>query len=46
MIIAADMGGALNELDLLADLSPPSRTDGEYVDATIVDGVVVYERRG
>lgn len=36
-IISNDLGVAVGELELLASLSPPSRSDGEYIDAAVLD---------
>jgi hypothetical protein len=39
-ITAADMEGAISELKFLADLTPASKADGAYIDATILDTAV------
>ncbi|HPA16978.1 MAG TPA: hypothetical protein PLU30_04475 [Verrucomicrobiae bacterium] len=36
-ITAADMEGAISELKFLADLTPASKADGEYIDATTLN---------
>lgn len=40
MVEANDMPGAVGQLGALADITPVSRADGEYIDTTVIDASI------